>query len=168
MEFVLVGQVVASFGLEGWVKVLSLSDVPGRFSSGVYVWVEGEREKWEEIIIEKVVPQGKVFLIRFAGVTSRQEADRLRGRFLAVPREKVPSLAKGNFYHFELLGLWVKEKEQYRGRVVSVVEGPSYDYLLVQNDEGKEFFLPFIRAYIQEVNLEAKLIQAECPEGFWE
>lgn len=168
MEFVLVGRVVASFGLEGWVKALSLSDVPGRFSSGVSLWVEGEKENWEEIIVEEVIPQGKVFLIHFAGVTSRQEADKLRGRFLAIPREKVPSLAKDHFYHFELLGLWVKEKEQHRGRVVSVIEGPSYDYLLVQNDEGREFFLPFIRAYIREVDLEAKLIRAECPEGFWE
>lgn len=168
MEFVLVGKIVASFGLQGWVKVFSLSDSPSRFLSGTSLWIGRPEEGWKEILVEEVAPQERVLLVRFRGVSSCEEAERLRGFFLAVPREAVSPLPENQFYHFELLGLVVREGERERGRVTSVIEGPAYDYLVVEDNQGEEFLLPFIRVYVKEVNLSEGILQVECPEGFWE
>ncbi|MEN3187082.1 MAG: ribosome maturation factor RimM [Atribacterota bacterium] len=168
MFFVLVGKIVASFGLQGWVKVFSLSDFPGRFLSGAWLWIGHPEQGWKEILVEEVTPRDKILLVRFQGVSSSEEAESLRGLFLAVPREAVSPLPENQFYQFELFGLVVREGESERGRVTSVVEGPAYDYLVVEDKQGREFLLPFIRVYVKEVNLNQGIIRVECPEGFWE
>ena len=168
MDFVLVGKILTSFGLQGWVKVLSLSDSPGRFVPGASLWVGTPEEAWEKIVVAEVSSGERVVLLRFEGIASRREAEKLQGFFLAVRKEDVSPLPEGHFYHFELLGLTVKEGEKTRGQVTSVIEGPSYDYLVVAGEDGGEFLLPFIRVYIKEVDLGEKILRVECPEGFWE
>ncbi|MGC8778750.1 MAG: ribosome maturation factor RimM [Candidatus Caldatribacteriaceae bacterium] len=168
MDFVFVGKIVASFGLQGWVKVLSLSDSPSRFFSGASLWMGKPEGEWREVLVKEVIPQGKVLLVHLESISSRQEAEALRGFFLAIRRESLPPLPEGRFYHFELLGLLVREGQKARGRVTSVIEGPSYDYLTVEGEGGREFLLPFLRVYVREINLKEKVLEVQCPEGFWE
>lgn len=168
MDVVLVGKVLSSFGLHGWVKVRSLSDVPGRFSPGASLWIGTPEGGWREIVVEEVNFGDRHLLVRFSGFSSREDAEKLQGLFLAVSRKEVPSLPEDHFYHFELIGLTVEEEGVIRGRVVSIIDGPSYDWLVVVGREGGEFLLPFIRAYVQEVKREAGIIRVICPPGFWE
>jgi 16S rRNA processing protein RimM len=44
-------------------------------------------------------------IARLAESTSRADAEKLRGTALTVPREALPPLAEGEFYHADLLGL---------------------------------------------------------------
>ena len=54
----------------------------------------------------KVRADGKGGAIaRLAESTSRADAERLRGTALTVPRDALPPLAEGEFYHADLLGL---------------------------------------------------------------
>ncbi len=165
---ILVGKIVASFGLQGWVKVLSLSAHPCRFAVGTSLWVGIPDGEWKRIWIEEASGQGEMLSLRLRGVSSREEAAKLRGLFLAVDQSEVEPLPEGNFYHFELLGLVVKERGVSRGEVVAVIEGPAYDYLLIRNEEEREFFLPFLTVYVKRVDVKAKSLEVECPEGFWE
>lgn len=44
-------------------------------------------------------------IARFAQSSTRADAERLRGTALTVPREALPPLGEGEFYHADLLGL---------------------------------------------------------------
>jgi 16S rRNA processing protein RimM len=46
-------------------------------------------------------------IARFAEVQTREQAEALRGTTLTVPRESLPPLAEGEYYHADLLGLAV-------------------------------------------------------------
>ena len=44
-------------------------------------------------------------IARFAEVSGRGEAEKLRGTVLTVPRDALPELAEGEYYHADLIGL---------------------------------------------------------------
>src|SRR5207245_1208951 len=69
-----VGRVLRALGLDGSVRVESLSDFPDRFRSGVSLRI-GDRE----LTVEAVRRQGEELVIRFAGLPARRGAARLAG-----------------------------------------------------------------------------------------
>ncbi|MEN3202513.1 MAG: ribosome maturation factor RimM [Atribacterota bacterium] len=168
VEQVFVGKITAPHGLKGWVRVLPLTDFGDRFVKGVSFLVGSPGKSFVERVVEDVAWRGNFLLLRFRGVLSRTEAEMLRGLFLAVPREDVPPLPPGHFYHFELVGLTVFERGVLRGTVDSVVPMSVYDYLVVKDAAGREFYLPFVSAFVVKVDLDKELLEVECPEGFWE
>ncbi|MCS7241762.1 ribosome maturation factor RimM [Candidatus Caldatribacterium sp.] len=168
VERVVVGRITAPHGLKGWVRVLPLTDFGDRFVKGATFLVGSPEKAFAERVVEDVLWRGNFLLLRFQGVFSRTEAEMLRGLFLAVSREDVPPLPPGHFYHFELIGLRVLERGIPRGTVDAVIPMSVYDYLVVRDVGGKEFFLPFVSAFVVGINLEEGFLEVECPEGFWE
>lgn len=168
VEKVMVGKITAPHGLKGWTRVLPLTDFVDRFVEGAVFLVGSPQGGFVERVVEDVAWRGNFLLLRFQGVASRQEAETLRGLFLAVPREDVLPLPPGHFYHFELVGLPVQERGMQRGVVDAVIPMSVYDYLVVKDARGKEFFVPFITAFIVAVNLDEGFLEVSCPEGFWE
>ena len=58
------------------------------------------------LTLEKLKDDGKGGAIaRFAEVKDRTAAEKLRGTALTVPREALPALADGEYYHADLIGL---------------------------------------------------------------
>jgi len=58
------------------------------------------------LTVEKLKDDGKGGAIaRFAEVTDRTAAEKLRGVALTVPRSALPPLGEGEYYHTDLLGL---------------------------------------------------------------
>ncbi|MBC7217648.1 MAG: 16S rRNA processing protein RimM [Candidatus Caldatribacterium sp.] len=168
IDWVVVGKITTPHGLKGWVRVLPLTDFGERFARGAIFLVGSPERTFVERVVEDVAWRGNFLLLRFQGVASRTEAEMLRGFYLAVPREDVPPLPPGHFYHFELVGLTVLERGTPRGTVDAVVPMSVYDYLVVKDPAGREFFLPFVSAFVLSVNLDEGFLEVSCPEGFWE
>jgi len=164
---VLVGKVLKARGLEGMVKILPLTDFEERFSPGSSLWVGLPDKGYRLVTVAEVANEGKTVLVRFQEISSRQLAEEIQGFFLAVEEKELKVLPSDHFYYFELLGLKVMEEGELKGEVTAIIEGPSYDYLVVREGE-KEHYLPFIHAYIQRVNKEKGFIEVACPGGFWD
>lgn len=61
------------------------------------------------LTLKKVRPDNKGGAIaRFAEVQGRGQAEKLRGTVLCVPREALPELGEGEYYHADLIGLAVE------------------------------------------------------------
>ncbi|MGQ9622716.1 MAG: ribosome maturation factor RimM [Candidatus Caldatribacteriaceae bacterium] len=168
IERVVVGRITAPHGLKGWVRVLPLTDFVDRFARGAVFFVGSFESAFVERVVEEVAWRGNFLLLRFYGVSSRQEAEALRGLLITISREDVLPLPPGHFYHFELVGLSVREGGKERGVVDAVIPMSAYDYLVVKDAWGKEFFLPFVTAFVTEIRLGEGFIEVHCPEGFWE
>ena len=69
-----VGRVLRALGLDGSVRVESLSDFPDRFRSGANLRIGDQ-----ELTVEAVRRQGEELVIRFAGITDRPGADAATG-----------------------------------------------------------------------------------------
>jgi 16S rRNA processing protein RimM len=87
---------------------------------------------------------------RLAESASRADAERLRGTALTVPREALPPLAEGEFYHVDLLGLpVVNEMGEAVGRVLAIENFGATDIIEITREPApekgpKSFMVPMI------------------------
>jgi len=82
-------------------------------------------------------------IARFAEVADRTAAEGLRGTELTVPRDSLPPLGEGEYYHFDLIGLpAVSEAGVALGVVVAVENFGAGDVIEIEKPDGKRFMVP--------------------------
>ena len=87
-------------------------------------------------------------IARFAESTSRNDAEKLRGTVLTVPRDALPALEDGEYYHTDLIGLAaVSDAGDALGRVVAVMNYGAGDIVEIERPgtdgkPGKRFMVP--------------------------
>ena len=80
-------------------------------------------------------------IARFAEVTSRTDAEKLRGTVLTVARDALPPLAEGEYYHADLIGLpAISDTGVALGHVVAVENFGASDIIEVERpaEEGRK------------------------------
>ena len=91
----------------------------------------------------KSLREGNQVIARFAEIPDRTTAERMRGTELTVPRDALPPLSEGEYYHADLIGLpAVSSAGDDLGRVVSVENFGAGDVLEIERLDGKRFMVP--------------------------
>jgi 16S rRNA processing protein RimM len=164
-ELVVVGRVVKPQGRHGEVAVLPLSDRPDRFPTLRRAFVPAPGGGARELRILRCWPHKGRFVLAIDGVSSIDEAEKLRGLELRIAEEDLEPLPAGSFYHHQLTGLRV-EDEAWRelGVVRDVMEtGAEARVLVVDGKEG-ETLLPFASDFVRAVDVARGLIVVRRPE----
>ena len=150
-----VGQIVGVFGLKGAVKVLLLTDFPERFEAGSLLYLDGEAREVLEVFWHK--GQARV---RFDGVSTPEEADALKWRFLTVPQRERPELEEDEYMASDLVGLSVVERGKVLGTVDAIEHSPAHDLLSFGG-----VLVPLVKQFVKSVDLERRVIEVELIEG---
>ena len=96
------------------------------------------------LTLESVKPGSAGAIARFAEVTDRTAAEALRGTLLSVPRDALPPLAEGEYYHADLIGLPCESVDGGAlGTVVAVEDFGAGDLLEIERPDGKRALIPF-------------------------
>jgi 16S rRNA processing protein RimM len=103
--------------------------------------------------IESTRPGPKTLLMRLAGIDSREQAESLRGYMLCVPRQALPELEEGEYYHADLIGLQAFEGDEPIGEVADVIDYPSADCLKI-NRPGGFIEVPMLERWLDRVDLQ--------------
>ena len=116
--------------------------------------------------------KGKVIL-KFVGVESISDAEQLAGMELQIPAEQRTELESGAAYVSDLVGCTVIDRGSLIGTVADVQFGAGEAPLLVvrrKNGEldGKELLVPYADEFLRELDLAARRIEMELPEGLLE
>lgn len=153
------GQIVNVKGLQGEVKVNSYTEDPKRFETLKEVWIKS-KENMQKYEIAKVGYAKNQVILKFVGVNTIEEAEKLRNSYILVKREDLGELPEGVYYIADLIGLEVyTEKGEYLGIVDDIFDTGSNDVYVVKNDLGQSKLLPGIDEVIKEINLpEGKII----------
>jgi 16S rRNA processing protein RimM len=177
-ERVAVGRIASAHGLRGELAVDPLSDVPGRFAPGAALILTAAGAAPREVVISRSRPLSSRhkdrLLVSLQGIEDRTAAEALRGALLEVDAAAVPPPPEGSWYHFELVGCRCADRRAGElGEVVEVVEGGGGDLLRVvapgsDGEPGRELLLPFVDAYLAEVDVAGRRILWDLPEGLIE
>ncbi len=109
-EWLEIGTLVAPQGLNGELLVYPNSDFPERFLEPGPRWLQsapGQPPRPVELISGRFIQGKGLYVVKLAGVTSRNQADELRGNLLLVPADQRLPLEPGEFHVGDLLGLAV-------------------------------------------------------------
>jgi 16S rRNA processing protein RimM len=103
-------------------------------------------------------------IARLDGVADRNQAEALRGLRLYVPRDKLPKPRRGEWYVADLVGLAVEDTGGTAlGKVRSVQNFGAGDVLELERTDGTTEFLPFTKAVVPEVDIEAGRVVIDPP-----
>lgn len=145
---VLVGRIIAPFGLAGATSVKVLSDVPQRFATGARIYVN---ETPMEIQYSR--PSNRHLVVKFIGVDSRNAAEDLRDLELHIKEDQTAPLPENIYYHFQLLGLEVLDSNGcHLGILTDIIETGANDVYVVTTTD-KETLIPAIRDYVTQIDL---------------
>ena len=156
-----VGAVAGAFGVKGEVRLKSFCAEPADIAGyGPLTTEDGKRSF--TITLTRPVTGG--LGARLSGVSTREDAEGLRGTTLWAPRDALPSLPDDEFYHADLIGLEVVDTGgQVLGRVRAIFDHGAGDILEVVGKE--QLLLPFTRAVVPTVNLSAGRLVADPPSS---
>ena len=122
-EWLVVGLITSCHGINGQVKVKSLSDFEERFLKPGMRWLQKESENPSEIELTSGFKQpGKeTFIVKFQGINSRNHAEQLKKHKILVKTNKLPKLKKEEFHLLELINLKVKTVENDKLKIIGKV-----------------------------------------------
>lgn len=92
------------------------------------------------LTVEKLKDDGKGGAIaRFAEVTDRTAAEKLRGTALTVPRSTLPPLAEGEYYYADLIGLRAESPAgEWLGTCIAIDNFGAGDVLEIEKPAGED------------------------------
>lgn len=131
-----------------------------------------------EVFVRKGEDEGRVMAVRsvraaadgfalmaFDGVTTRSEADALRGAGLLVPRGILPEAEDGEFYVHDILGAKVVQPDgRVLGEVVDYVSYPTTDVLIVQG--AARYEIPLVDDFVRDIDTVQKIVTVEGVDDF--
>ncbi|MBF0545836.1 MAG: 16S rRNA processing protein RimM [Candidatus Riflebacteria bacterium] len=165
-EFVVVGKIVKTVGLDGWVKVQSNSDFPERFEPGASFFRTDKNNELSSLCAEKVRP-GKTdssVEILFKGYEHVDLAKELIGELLKIPLSERYSLPRGTYYPDELKGLKVLSPEgAEEGEVLELEINVPSPYLTVKTQKNGEVLIPFKKVFIDKIDTKARRLFLKIP-----
>ncbi|HET7099520.1 MAG TPA: ribosome maturation factor RimM [Terriglobia bacterium] len=158
-------------GRRGEVLAEILTDFEGRFRPGVRVYLEGRPgDVPQPLHFESAWPHKGRIVLKFAGVDSINEAERLRGLHVLIPfQERIP-LPEDSYYWSELEGCRVMMRVSgawvTAGTVAAVEPAPGVPLLHVTRivPGGEEILIPLAQDICKRIDPKAKLIIIDPPE----
>lgn len=165
-ERVVVGAIAGAFGVRGDVRLKSYCTEPEAIADYLPLVTEDGRSFAQLVITGEV--KGAL-VARLDGITTKEEADALKGTPLLAERDRLPSLPDDEFYHADLIGLAVHDTGgQLLGHVKAIFDHGAGDLLEVHGAGlSSTVLLPFTREIVPTVDLSAGRIVADPPDGLF-
>lgn len=158
------GRIAAPFGIKGWVKVQPYSEDPGALMD-FESWRVGRGERHTQYSVEAVQDHGKALVAKLAGIDDRDAAYALRGQEISVAKSDLPPPEENAFYWSDLIGLKVVNRAGIElGTVDSLMESGANDLLVVKGQ--REYLIPFVVAFVGEVDLAGRTIRVDWGEDW--
>ena len=165
---VLVGRIARPHGLRGQVVVNPETDfIEDRFVSGATLWARSDRGDEALTVTSARVQNGRP-VIGFAGFSTIEDAERLAGLELRVPEETLQMLAEGVYYQHQLVGCEVETLAGVTVGEVSRVDGGAGGSLLAVRGARGEVLIPLAEHICVEIDVAAKRIRIDPPDGLLE
>ncbi|HEX8335652.1 MAG TPA: ribosome maturation factor RimM [Pyrinomonadaceae bacterium] len=170
VELVTVARVAKPRGVKGEVACHLLTDFPERFDrlgEVVAVFPGGRRERLK---LEGHWLHGGRVILKLGGYDSPEASAALAGCVLAVPESEAVELEEGEFYDWQLEGCRVVTVGGAEvGAVREVLHtGGEAPVLVIIGEGGRENLVPLAESICVEIDVEAKLIRVDAPEGLLE
>lgn len=162
--WIVVGRVGAPYGVKGWNKVQSFTEIPANILDYTPWYLRPEKAAdtaWREAPLDEAREHGKGVVAKFSRCTDRDAAALLRGHEIAVRREQLPAVEDGEYYWVDLVGLRVENLAGVDlGRVEEMMATGANDVLVVRGERKR--LIPFVTGHIvKDVDLTTGVIRVD-------
>ena len=165
-KYLEVGQIVNTYGIKGFVKVVPFTDNPKRFENLKYIYIV-RKNSMEKATIEQVAFAKSNILLKLKEYPDINSAESLKGCFIKIDRQDAVELPEDSYFIVDLIGMEVYSEDGEKiGTLTEVFPTGSNDVYVVKTPE-KEILLPAIASVIKQVDIPNKKMIVCLIEGLW-
>lgn len=165
-DLVTVGQVTSAHGVRGELNLALLTDFPERVRRLKEVYLLAAQNVQGPYEVERARLAGGRAILKLGTIDTREAAQALKGWEVAVPKGEAVKLPPGHYYYFQVVGLPVYSTAgEYLGRVSRIIDLPSNDVYVVEDETGRELLLPATHEVVKKIDLPGQRIEVELLPG---
>jgi len=159
---ILVGEIVAPFGIRGEVRVIPTTENEHRFDAGSRLLLRHVNSSGRRFVeVESSRRTHKSLLVKLRGVANRTEAESLRGALLFVTEAMLPPLPAGRFYVKDVVGMEVcSPAGEVLGTVEDVLETGGNDVFVTRCG-----LIPATKEIVRSIDLASRRMIIELIPG---
>jgi 16S rRNA processing protein RimM len=164
-DTLLIGQIVAPFGVRGQVKLRAYTAHVEHLRRRIRAVYIGD-ERREYTLTGLIEHKPGLLILSLGGVTTRDAAEELRGAEVAIRERDAAPLEEGEYFIHQLYGLIVVDEQGAEiGRVREVLETGANEVLVVARPDQPEALIPMIHDVVQELDIPGGRVVVRLIEG---
>ena len=167
MNYFNVGKIVNIQGLQGELRVLSVTDFSEeRFKKGSKLSIFDDKNQFVmEVEIASHRKQKNFDIVKFKGLYHINDVEKYKGCSLKVAEEDLAVLEEDEFYYHEIIGLDVYEGDQLIGQIKEILQPGANDVWVVARKGKRDLLLPYIPPVILKVDIPNGRVEVDIMEG---
>ncbi|MEN9910782.1 MAG: ribosome maturation factor RimM [Actinomycetota bacterium] len=167
-----VGRLLKAHGLKGAIKLELYTDDPAlRFVPGsVYTLQVPDESPWvgKTVTLKELKWYNDQAVVFLEGIDDRDAAESLVKAILWVDEaQDSRPVEEDAWYDYQLIGLIVRRNGHVVGTITRVDHFPAQDLLIIDTGDG-EVLVPFVKAIVTRVDIEAGTMDIDPPIGLFE
>ncbi len=167
MEYICIGKIVNTFGIKGELKIQSYSDFDAqRYKKGNTVYIRKDG-KYLPFAIASFRTHKGFSLVGLKDHLDINLVEKFKECEIYIDKAARQKLPEGEYYRSDLIGLDAYSTEGEKIGTVRSVEETSgaNNYLRIEQEDGNEVLVPYVKAFIQKVEPENHRILIQKVEG---
>lgn len=164
VEYFEIGQISNTHGLKGEVKVRPFTEKNEDYAKLENILVDFN-ETLKEYTVESVRYQKDVVLMKLKGVDDIEEAEKLKGHYIKIPRDSAKKINEDEYFIADLLGCEVYQDETLLGVLDDVFTAGGSDVYVVKRKGKQDLLLPAISSVVKKVDVVNQKVFVEVPRG---
>jgi 16S rRNA processing protein RimM len=167
MNYYKVGTIVNTQGLQGEVRVISVTDFTDeRYKPGHKLALFDPKDQFVETLEVKTHRKQKNFdILKFVNHYHINDVEKYKSYVLKVAEEDLQELDDEEFYFHQIIGLEVFENGEKIGVVKEIMQPGANDVWVVQRLGKKDLLLPYIPPVILKVDVANNRVDVDVMEG---
>lgn len=167
-DWVTIARISKARGNRGEVAAVSETSGIDRFREldQVTLFAPGAAEG-RSAAIESAWEHNGRLILKFQGVNTIPDAEKLAGFEVRIPFEERKELPPGEYYHSDLIGceMFDRASGELLGKVTAAYEYGGPLVLEVAPPQGSNFLVPFARTICRVIDIGARRIEVDLPAG---
>lgn len=163
---ILIGKIINTHGLKGFVKIKPFTDFPERFFPKSKLLLECENGETKVLSVSESFERGNFVFVRFKGFNKIDDVLSLINKNLLIQDKDIFPLPEDTYYIHDLIGLNVLDNEDNKiGVVLDVLQLTSNDIYEAESINGKKFLIPALKHFIEKIDIEEKVLKLRTIDG---
>ena len=146
-----IAKIINTHGVRGAVKLDPWCDGPQVFKKLKHLYLENGKE----FEVSEVKTVGAFVVCSLSGVTTVEDAIKLKNKILLAKREEIP-LPKGSHFICDLMGLPVKDavSGEVYGTLTDVIRPALQEIYEITTPDGRKVLMPAVAQFISRIDTD--------------
>lgn len=166
MDYIKIGFITKPHSYKGAVKILPLTSDLNRFKNLKKIYINFNGTYIEEDV-QNIKIGIKNVVIKFKGYNNLDEAEKIKSLYIYIDRNNAIPLNEGEYYSQDLVGSALVYNNKTIGEIIDIENFGSCDLFVVSYNNQKTYY-PFLKKYIESIDLKNKKIIINQFEGFFD